>query len=303
MPSWQAKCFNLAVKTLIRRRRWGRDDTGVARRARRLFGAMPAYQWLRTRGLKVTPVSDEAVKGEWVATHSADDGVIMYIHGGGFVACSSATHRPITAALARLGKLRVFAIDYRLAPEHRYPAAVEDLLKGYRWLLAGGHSPERITIAGDSAGGSLVLSLLQKLRDKGGPMPASGVCFSPWTDLTGTGETVRSNDGKCAMFRPENMAEFAKAYLGSDAAAVPDAAPFSGEFSGMPSMLFQAGSTELLLDDSRRVHEKILAAGGESELEIYEDVFHGWQMLDGIVPEARTALTSAAKFIRRSMIL
>lgn len=308
-PSWQARCLNASVRWLVRRRRWGADERAVVRRARRLFGAPGPYRWLRTLGLNVRPVNDRdgggdgAVRGEWIEPEGADKGagdgkVIFYIHGGGFVSCSAATHRPITASLARLTRRRVFSLDYRLAPEHRYPAALDDAVAAYRWLLARENIPAHaISFAGDSAGGGLVLACLLRVRGAGLPLPACAVCFSPWTDLAGASESQRFNDGLCAMFRTENNDEFAPAYLGDASPRDPYASPAYADFEGLPPILLQVGSTELLLDDARRVHRKIQAARGACRLEIYEDVVHGWQMLDGFVPEARAALRQAASFI------
>jgi monoterpene epsilon-lactone hydrolase len=298
MSSWQAQYLNASVRLLIRRRKWGKDEQAVARRARRLFGALPVYQWLRTRGLQLTPVCDQSVRGEWVIPKEFDDKVVLYLHGGGYVSCSPATHRPITAALARLTGSRVFSLDYRVAPEHRFPAALDDAIAAYQWLLEQGLTASAISVAGDSAGGGLVLSLLLQARDRGLPLPACGVCFSPWTDLAGTGASVRLNDGLCAMFRTENIAEFAAAYLGGHSPYESYASPAHADLSGLPPILLQVGSTELLLDDTRLVHDKIQKAKGISRMEIYEDVFHCWQMLDGIVPEARIALRQAVAFIR-----
>ena len=271
----------------------------MARRARRLFGAASAYQWLRTRGLRLTPVDDRSVRGEWVTAKDADNNVVLYLHGGGYVSCSAATHRPITAALARLTGSRVFSVDYRLAPEHRFPAAADDVVAAYRWLLEQGVSASRIAVAGDSAGGGLVLSLLLQARDLGLATPSCGVCFSPWTDLAGTGASVRLNDGRCAMFRTGNIAEFAGAYLGTQSAFESYASPAHADLSGLPPLLLQVGSTELLLDDSRVVHDKTAKVGGVCRIEIFDNVFHCWQMLDGVVPEARIALKQAAAFINR----
>ncbi len=239
------------------------------------------------------------MRGEWVLPDKHEQGVILYLHGGGYVACSPKTHRPITAALARLSGCRVFSLDYRLAPEHRYPAALDDAVAAYQWLLAQNLPAHTISLAGDSAGGGLVLGLLLRARDAGLPLPACAVCFSAWTDLTGTGASVHANDGRCAMFRPENMAEFANAYLGDAAPLAAYASPAHADLRGLPPLLLQVGSTELLLDDSRRVHEKLQALNGNSELEIYDDVAHCWQMLAGFVPEAHAALQHAASFIRR----
>lgn len=303
MPSWRAHSLNAGVRMLIRRKRWGRDEQAMARRARRLFGSTPAYQWLRTRGLRLTQVKTEKVRGEWVKINKPEPGVILYIHGGGYVSCSAATHRPITAALARLSRRRVFSLDYRLAPEHRYPTALDDAVAAYQWLLEQGVAASMISFAGDSAGGGLVLATLLRARDMGLPLPSCAVCFSPWTDMAGTGESVRFNDGRCAMFRPGNIAEFAAAYLGDTSPNDSYASPVFADLGGLPPVLLQVGSTELLLDDSRRVHDKIQEAKGESRLEVYDNVFHCWQMMDGFVPEARTALRQAAEFIREHALL
>jgi acetyl esterase/lipase len=241
------------------------------------------------------------VRGEWLTPENPKKQIILYFHGGGYVSCSAATHRPITAALARLSRMRVFSLDYRLAPEHRFPAALNDAFAAYRWLLDEGFLGNQIALAGDSAGGGLVFSSLLRMRDEGLPFPASAVCFSPWTDLAGTGASVQSNDNRCALFHPPNIGEFAAAYLGNASPFNVYASPVFAEFDEMPPVLMQVGSTELLLDDARRVHEKIQKAGGTSELEIYEDVPHDWQMFDGFIPEARASLRRAAVFIGKHM--
>lgn len=297
MPSWQARLVNAGVRIVIRRRRWG-DERAVVRRARRLFGAPRIVQWLSTRGLRLTPVNDGQVRGEWLEVDAPELGVILYFHGGGYVSGSAAAHRPITAALARLSRRRVFSLDYRLAPEHRFPEALDDAVAAYRWLLEQGLSAGAISLAGDSAGGGLVLGALLRMRDAGLPLPACAVCFSAWTDLAGAGASVRFNDGRCAMFHTENIAEFAAVYLGGGSPFDPHASPVHADLSGLPPLLLQVGSTELLLDDTRAVHDKIREAEGVSELEVYDDVSHCWQMLDGFVPEARVALRRAAEFMR-----
>lgn len=296
MPSPQARLASAFIRTIVRRRKWG-DERAVVRRARWLMGSPKIYQWWRTRGVRIKKVADGGVRGEWVEVEHPAPGVILYIHGGGYVACSPATHRPITAALARLSRRRVFSLDYRLATEHRFPSAIDDAVAAYRWLLAQGLAAKRIAIAGDSAGGGLTLALLLRARDAGLPLPASAVCFSAWTDLAGTGASVRENEGRCAMFRPENINEFASVYLRDASALNIYASPLYADMRALPKVLLQVGSTELLLDDSRAVHHKIQEAGGASVLEIYDDVPHCWQMFDGLVPEARVALRSATGFI------
>jgi epsilon-lactone hydrolase len=299
MPSWQAKILNNSCRLFVRRQKWGNDERGVARRARRLFGAPALYQWLKTRGVEVSEISEGGVRGDWVTPKPAREGVILYLHGGGFVSCSPRKYRPLTAALARLGSRRVFCPDYRLAPEHRFPAALDDVFAAYKYLLEQGFPADKIAVAGDSAGGGLTLSLLLRLRDEGLQPLACGVCFSAWADLTGTSGSVRENDGRCAMFRTANITEFAAVYLGDRSAREPYASPALADLHALPPVLLQVGSTELLVDEARLVHDKISAAGGVSELHIYDDLAHGWHLLDGLLPEAREALEEAVRFIDR----
>lgn len=281
---------------------WG-NERALVRRARRLFGAPAFWGRLRTRGLTITRVDADGVHGEWLTPPSPAAGVIMYVHGGGYVACSPATHRPITAALSKLSGLRVFSLDYRLAPEHRFPVAFDDTIAAYEWLLQQpGVDPSRVAISGDSAGGGLALALLSSLAQHGLPMPACAVLGSPWTDLTGSGASGHENDGRCHMFRFANLEDFSHAYLGDNSAGDPRASPLFADLSDLCPILIQVSSTEVLLDDSTRLNTKIRAAGGESRLEVYPDVIHAWQMLDGLVPEARVALTSAVAFISEKII-
>lgn len=299
MPSLQAQFVSLLIKTFLRRRSWGRDEQELARQARRSFGSPKIYQWFKSRGLQIEIVKENGAFGEWIVPPEAtQDGIIFYIHGGGYVSCSAATHRPITTTLARLSRFRVFSLNYRRAPEHRFPDALDDAVAAYRWLINRGIEPGKIALAGDSAGGGLVLATLLKVRDEKLPLPACAVCFSPWTDMTGESETIQSNDGRCAMFYPENIGEYGRAYLGETSPYEPYASQVFAELNNLPPVLLQVGSTELLLDDSRRIHDKLQAAGGISRLEIFDDVSHCWQMYDGIVPEARIALKQAVDFIR-----
>lgn len=281
---------------LIRRRNWG-PRRRLVQRARRLFGAPRAYAWLRSFGVRVTPAREGEPAGEWLVPRGSAPIIVLYLHGGGYVSGTPATHRPMTAALARLTPARVFSCAYRLAPEHPYPAALDDAERAYRRLLASGAPAASIAVAGDSAGGGLALALLLRLRNVGVSLPACAVLFSPWTDLTGSGASVRENDGKCTMFRPENMSAFAACYSPTEMWHNAEVSPLFGEFQGLPPTLIQVGAEELLRDDSVRVHDRLRSAGVSADLTVFEGVFHGWQMLDGIVPEARYSLEQAARFI------
>jgi len=298
MPSWQARLFDKLIIALVRRRRWGEPER-LKIRARRIFGPPTWYSTARSFGVKIRR-TDGTLPGEWIVPDGgSSDNVILYFHGGAYVSCSPRTHRPITAALARDTGYRVLALDYRLAPEHRFPMAFTQTLAAYHWLLMRGTKPTSIVLAGDSAGGGLTLALLAALREnEPTSLPSCAVAFSPWTDLEGTGASLTENDGRCAMFHTENIAEFAAAYLDGASPRDPRASPLFANLSGLPPVLLHVSSTELLLDDARRMHDGIQAAGGNSTIRIFDGVPHGWQLLDGLVPEARASLAEAARFIR-----
>jgi acetyl esterase/lipase len=170
----------------------------------------------------------------------------------------------------------------------------------YRWLLDRGAPGGRIAVAGESAGGGLALLLAQHARDAGWPPPACVAALSPWTDLTGQLPAVRANAGRCAMFHPENLPAFARAYLGDASPGDPRASPLAAAADRLPPVLFQVGADELLLDDARAMHARIQALGGESRLEVWPDVVHGWHLLAPLVPEARRAVEAAATFVRET---
>jgi acetyl esterase/lipase len=285
-----------AIQWGLRRASRG-DPERLAHRARRLLNAPNPLQYAGMRGVRIEPVREGPVRGEWITAEPSAGGVLLYLHGGGYVAGSPATHRPITAALARLSGRRVFGLRYRLAPAHRFPAALDDALAAYRWLLEQGTPGCALTLAGDSAGGGLLLATLVRARDAGLPLSAGAACFSPWTDLAATGAALLRNDGRTRTLRRETIAAFARLYLGEASPTDPYASPVFADLSGLPPILFQVGSTELLLDDTLRVHTKIESAGGPTTLQIFDGMFHAWHLLDGLIPEARLALHQAATFL------
>ncbi len=203
------------------------------------------------------------VSGEWAerstpaTTISTPATTMMYIHGGGFVACSPQTHRPITAAFARRG-FRVFAPAYRLAPEYPFPAAIDDVAAAWRALRQTAEGP--IVVAGDSAGGNLALALMISLRDRGEALPAAAALFSPATDFVGTGTSLQENSRRDAMFRPEILAQFRSAYLGSADPKQPLVSPLYADLSGLPPLFIEVGRREVLRDDAVRLAERAKAA-------------------------------------------
>lgn len=244
--------------------------------------------------------SDAPLRGEWITReHSPAQRTILYLHGGGYYFCSPRSQRAISFGLGKRAEADVFSLDYRLAPEHPFPAALEDALAAYRRMLAGGTQPDSIVIAGDSAGGGLTLATLIALRDAGSPLPAGALLFSPWTDLAVTGASIRENDGRDPMFCGDVFARIAPLYLGAASPTDPYASPLYADFRGLPPLSLFAGSTETLLDDTRRVVERAQAAGVKVECEIARALPHIWPIYAPFMPEARYTLDAAARFARR----
>jgi epsilon-lactone hydrolase len=248
--------------------------------------------------VKCESVSADGVPAEWIVPPGAEPHrVLLYLHGGGYVIGSINSHRAMIARIARASRARALAIDYRLAPEHPFPAAVEDATRAYRWLLAQGNAARNMVIAGDSAGGGLTLAVLATLRTAGDPMPAAAVTISPWTDLEGTGDSMRSNAGRDQTVAVEDLGEMARMYLGTSDPKNPLASPLYADFRGFPPLLIQVGAAEGLLDDSTRVAKRAKAAGVEVELEIWEDMVHVWQIYAKLLPAGQEAIDKIGKFI------
>ncbi len=295
MASLQAYMAAFMVRRQMRRSLGGMEDIG---RIRAVFeGArIPA-----PRGVRYRPDSLGGVPGEWVESDSParDAGwtTLLYIHGGGFVACSPRTHRPITGWFAAHG-FRVFAPDYRLAPEHPFPAAVEDVAAAWHGLREA--VPGRAVVAGDSAGGTLALALMLALRDAGAALPGGAALFSPGTDLAGTGNSIRSNSKRDAMFRGDGLRHLAAAYLGGADARTPLASPLYADLAGLPPLLIHVGEREVLRDDSTRLAERARAAGVAVDVQVWPVVPHVWQFAHATVPEARRSLAAAATFLHQA---
>lgn len=239
------------------------------------------------------------VPAEWFRRRDAPGGpVILYLHGGGYGLGSIETHRDLVARLCRAGRASALSIDYRLAPEYKFPAQLEDSTAAYRWLLAEGVDPKRIVIAGDSAGGGLTLATLANLRDSRDPLPAAGVCLSPWVDLEATGESMAVNERYDYISR-RAILQYAKRFADPHQRRNPLAAPLYADLQGLPPLLIQAGSAEVLLDDAKRIAARAEAAGVEVCLEIWDDMIHVWQLFAFLSPRASRAIERIGEFIRQ----
>jgi epsilon-lactone hydrolase len=290
MASWQAHVSAWVVKWRVKRKLRGVRDYRVARKILRPDPyKVPA-------SIRISPSKVGGVSGEWVEGPAETKTVLLYLHGGGYFACSAQSHRPITVGFALHG-FRVLAPDYRLAPENQFPAAVDDAVAAYRGLLAEGHSPGSIVVAGDSAGGGLTLSLLLALREAGTPLPAGAALFSPWTDLAATGDSVRTNADRCAMFNGPDIGPSARYYLGATDPRNPLASPLYADLKGLPPLLIHVGKDEVLRDDSTRLAERAREAGVRVELKVWPVVPHAWQLAPHMIPEARQSLRESAAFL------
>ena len=249
--------------------------------------------------VKCEPVSAGGVKAEWVTAPNADSGrAVLYLHGGGYVIGSIATHRGLAARISRAAKARVLLIDYRLAPEHPFPAAVEDAVAAYRWMLTSGLKASRIAIAGDSAGGGLTVATLVAIRDAKVVTPAAGVCLSPWTDLEGLGDSMKTKSSVDPMVQKEALLEMAAHYLAGQDARHPLAAPLYADLAGLPPLLIQVGTAETLMDDSTRLAERARKAGVKVTLEPWENMIHVFQAFAPMLEEGQQAIEKIGDFVR-----
>jgi epsilon-lactone hydrolase len=248
-------------------------------------------------GAAVDEIRVGAMAADWVTMPNTANGrVVLYLHGGGYVMGSRRTHREMAARIARDAAARVLVLEYRLAPEHPFPAAVDDATEAYRWLRKQGIAASSIAIAGDSAGGGLTLATLLKLREAREALPACAVLLSPWTDLEGTGPSAQPGGADDPMIPLAALRDMGKIYA-QQSTGNALASPVHGNFKGLPPLLIQVGTRELLLDDSTRVADKARAAGVTVRLEIEEGAFHVWQMMPAL-PEAVEAVKRIGAFVR-----
>ncbi|MFT4097754.1 MAG: alpha/beta hydrolase [Rhodoblastus sp.] len=292
MTSLRARFINFALRHSVKR---GLSKSKTPQDVRRVFNSARAFP---PRGVIFTPATLGGVPGEWVEARDVPaTGAMLYLHGGGYVGMSPRTHRAITGGFAKRG-LRVYAADYRLAPEHAFPAALDDATAAWIALRAIVAGP--CYVAGDSAGGGLTLALLLNLRDKGLPLPDAAIAFSPWTDLAITGATMKTNAERDPLLVSEGIETIVEAYLGAADPRNPLASPLYGDYSGLPPILFSVGDTEILLDDSLRAAERARAAGVTTKVCVERDMPHVFVFANRWTPEARRAMDEATAFLQQA---
>ena len=251
---------------------------------------------------RVLPPEQRWPGGEYVTARvpSAGAPVLLYLHGGGYIACSPETHRSLVGSLVQRISGSAFVPKYRLAPEHPFPAALDDACAAYDYLVSDcGIAPARIVIAGDSAGGGLALALALAIKDSGRPLPAAVTTFSPWTDMAATGVSLDENTDRCAMFAGDTIRRASALYVGASDPTHPHLSPLYGDFSGMPPLLLHASEDEVLRDDAIRVAQRARASGVEVELRLWKRVPHVWQFFAAVLPEADQSLRDTVRFITK----
>ncbi len=311
MPSWQSQIFSFTARNRhllqfrLKKESWT-EQTSVSgfREDCERF----ALRAKLPEGIQIRPASIAGLRAEWIMPAHAgpsaagpapdgNNGMIFYIHGGGFVSGSCSDHRAYVAKFVNRTGVPALHFEYRLAPEHPYPAALEDSLAAYLGLLGEGVSPSKIVIAGESAGSGLTLALLLVLRDRGLPLPAAAVVISALTDFKFTGESHRLK-AKVCVSPPGMNAVCGKYYVGEHDAGLPYVSPLYGDLHGLPSLLMYVGDDEVLRDDSIRFAEKARAAGVEVTLKVGAGMIHCYPLLPDFIPEAKEAMEQISDFIQ-----
>ncbi len=288
-----------ALKTLLRERGKPENPTVPEMRARI---AEVGERFPAPAEAEVTPVTVAGRYAEWIgAPGCLADRAVLYLHGGGYVIGSCDSHRNLAYNIAAASKARVLLLDYRLAPESPFPAPVDDAAAAYCWLLDEGFAPGRLSIAGDSAGGGLTVAALVALRYRGQPMPAAGLCLSPWVDMEGVGASMTAKEEEDPTLNHEALLWFSERYLAGADPRAPLAAPIYADLAGLPPLLVQVGTAEVLLDDSLRLAERARAAGVDVSLDVAHDMMHVWHLFEPVLDEAGEAITRAGAFLRGRM--
>ena len=266
---------------------------------------MEASSFPATDAATIMPVNANGVPGEWVTVPESDSNRrLLYVHGGGYVIGSALTHRRLCEGIARAGGCAVLNLDYRLAPEHPFPAAVEDAIEGLKFVQSNGPdgegAAESTFVAGDSAGGGLTLATLLAARDQGVDQPNAAIGISAWTDLAISGETIQTRADADPLITDSAMVKgMAAQYLGDADAEDPLASPLYADYAGLPPLLLQVGDAEILLSDTTRVTEKARAAGVDVVEEVWDEMFHVWHAFAPMLPEGQAAIDRIGEFINQ----
>ena len=253
--------------------------------------------------VKIEKVDISGIPALWISTPEVvEENIVLYLHGGGYVQGSINSHKEFGSRISRVSNSRVLLLDYRRAPENPYPAALEDAVAAYKWLIDGeGISPKKVIIGGESAGGGLTIATLLKLRDTGITLPAAAIILSPWADLDMTGDSIRTKAKVDPLVSASDLFFLASLYIGDDDPKNPYISPLYADLKGLPPMLIQVGSAEILLNDSTRIAEKAKNAGVDVFLDIWEDMIHMFLLFASWAPEGQKANEKIGEFIQKHL--
>jgi acetyl esterase/lipase len=297
MISLRARIIRFVSKQLFKR---VSPDSNV-KAVRRLFEKVQARKRM-AKGVEMRPATIEGVECEWLIPEGCEDAPILYyLHGGAYLMGSPATHRQMLSFIARESGVRALLPDYALAPENPFPGGLNDCLTVYRGLLAAGANASHILIGGDSAGGGMTMATLLSLRDAGDAMPVAAVLLSPWLDLKAGGESMKTRAAKDPWFRPDDMVDIARKYSPEGDLGYPLLSPVYADATGLPDTLIQVGDHEILLSDSTRLSDNIVAAGGKVTLQVWPEMWHVFQFFVRQMPESKRAIGDIANFIRDTL--
>ena len=296
MPSFRSKFCRILTKYLVASKF---NPNMTIDEMRRSMESLTKLASLPSK-TKVEKVSFNGISAEWICAKEAhEDRVILYLHGGGYNIGSPNTHRELAAHISMTSGAKVLLPDYRLAPEHPFPSALEDATSAYRWLLDTGLTGRNISIAGDSAGGALSIATSISLRDTGEPLPASIACISPWIDLEMSGNSIKTHAKIDPLLNLQLLKIMASNYIGDNDPCSPLISPIYADLRGISPLLIHVGSDEMLLDDSTRIAEKAKNAEVDVTLKIYDQMWHAWHLNVRLMPEAKNAIEELGSFIRK----
>ena len=294
MPSFRSKLVYWVTKGVVKT---FYNPHSSIQRIRKEFVITTKLIPQRSAG-KFESVTVDGIPALWVIPDKITSSkVVLYFHGGGYSVCGPETHKNMCSIMAKESGLKFLLIDYRLAPENPFPAAIEDALKAYSWLLKT-YDASQIIFGGDSAGGGLTVSTLLSLKDQGKKLPYKAFCLSPWLDLASTGPSYQTNRNSDAYIDYASIRRWSKFYAEESMHKHPLVSPLYGDLTGLPPMMVQVSSIEILMSDSVEFAKKAKEAGVDMDLEIWEDMVHVWQMWTGILPEALQSIQMLAKFIK-----
>jgi acetyl esterase/lipase len=297
MISFRARLIRFFSKQLFKR---VHPDSNVVA-IRRLFEKMQKRRRMAP-GVDMRPATIDGVACEWLVPDGCEDApILFYLHGGAYLMGSPATHRQMVSYIASEAGVRALLPDYALAPEKPFPAGLNDCLTVYRGLLAAGANASHILIGGDSAGGGMSMATLLSLRDAGDALPLAAVLLSPWLDLTASGESMTTRASKDPWFRPDDMQAVGRKYSPEGDLDYPLVSPVFADASGLPPMLIQVGDHEILLSDSTRLRDNVLAAGGQATLQVWPEMWHVFQFFIRRMPESRRAIKDIGAYLRQQV--